>query len=281
VPGHSSGPRAVLGQEGGREACFSGVQGMDIPGACVDGADASAAVDKRASGARAVDVPGASALRADKRTAEAAAADGPGPSADDADASAVVDKWAELYKDFPVPSPSNGPARRRVPDPVAPVYRVCLTGGPCSGKTSSVAEISDRLRSRGFGVYVVPEAATLLFTGGCSFVDQTPEQVSTFQASLLRTQMALEDNFYRIATAASRPSVLLCDRGAMDGRAYMSAEQWEAMLAENSWDPVALRDERYDLVVHMVTAADGAMPFYQLENNKTRRPGSATRSCES
>jgi thymidylate kinase len=271
VPGHSSGPRAVLGQGGGREACFSGVQGMDIPGACVDGADASAAVDKRASGARAVDVPGASALRADKRTAEAAAADGPGPSADDADASAVVDKWAELYKDFPVPSPSNGPARRRVPDPVAPVYRVCLTGGPCSGKTSSVAEISDRLRSRGFGVYVVPEAATLLFTGGCSFVDQTPEQVSTFQASLLRTQMALEDNFYRIATAASRPSVLLCDRGAMDGRAYMSAEQWEAMLAENSWDPVALRDERYDLVVHMVTAADGAMPFYQLENNKTRR----------
>jgi AAA domain len=110
----------------------------------------------------------------------------------------------------------------------------------------------------------------MLFTGGCSFVDQTPAQVSVFQASLLRTQMALEDNFLRIASAASRPSVLLCDRGAMDGRAYMSAEQWRAMLAENMWDPVTLRDERYDLVIHMVTAADGALAFYQLENNATR-----------
>lgn len=189
-----------------------------------------------------------------------------------ADASEVIDKWAELYEDFPVPSSSEKPmsAGMRVSAPVAPVYRVVLSGGPCGGKTTAMAEISERLRSRGFGVYVVPEAATLLFTGGCTFVDQTPAQVSVFQASLLRTQMALEDNFYRIASAASRPSVLLCDRGAMDGRAYMSTEQWEVMLAENGWDPVTLRDGRYDLVIHMVTAADGALAFYQLENNATR-----------
>lgn len=198
-----------------------------------------------------------------------------------ADAAEVIDKWAELYEDFPVPSSVEKASRAGTPlsDPVAPVYRVVLSGGPCGGKTTAMAEIAERLRSRGFGVYVVPEAATLLFTGGCTFVDQTAAQVSVFQASLLRTQMALEDNFYRIASAASRPSVLLCDRGAMDGRAYMSPDQWEAMLGENGWDPVTLRDGRYDLVIHMVTAADGALAFYQLENNATRSETPAM-ACE-
>lgn len=139
-----------------------------------------------------------------------------------------------------------------------------------SGKTTSLAEVSERLRSRGFGVYVVPEAATILFTGGATFQGLTPEQVINFQAALLRTQIALEDNFFRIAQASSKPSVLLCDRGVMDGRAYMTSDAWNRMLADNTWDPVQLRDERYDTVIHMVTAADGAESFYQLENNAAR-----------
>jgi hypothetical protein len=33
---------------------------------------------------------------------------------------------------------------------------------------------------------------------------------------------------------------------------------------------VYLRDRRYDLVLHMVTAADGAEKFYNLSNNLAR-----------
>jgi len=40
------------------------------------------------------------------------------------------------------------------------IPRICLTGGPCAGKTSGLAYVSERLRERGFGVYLVPEAAT-------------------------------------------------------------------------------------------------------------------------
>lgn len=209
-------------------------------------------------------------------TARTGEIDIPGPvspvsrSQDSADASEVIDKWAGIFHDFPVPAHGSDGRPSRCPDPVAPVYRIVISGGPCGGKTTAMAEISERLRGRGFGVYVVPEAATLLFTGGCTFVDQTPEQISVFQASLLRTQMALEDNFYRIASAASKPSVLLCDRGLMDGRAYMSTAAWSDMLADNGWDPVCLRDERYDLVIHMITAADGATAHYQLANNVAR-----------
>ncbi len=37
------------------------------------------------------------------------------------------------------------------------VFRIVLTGGPCSGKTTSMSYISDRLRSLGFNVVGVPE----------------------------------------------------------------------------------------------------------------------------
>lgn len=130
--------------------------------------------------------------------------------------------------------------------------------------------MAERLRSRGFGVYVVPEAATLMMTGGASFSGMTKEQVLNFQTALLRTQLALEDAFYAVASASAKTSFVLCDRGTCDGRAYMSSELWSTMLRANNWDMVAIRDARYDLVVHLVTAADGAEEYYQLENNQVR-----------
>lgn len=150
------------------------------------------------------------------------------------------------------------------------VHRVAITGGPCAGKTTALAEVSERLRSRGFGVYVVPEAATLLFTGGASFAGLNEEQLLNFQVELLRTQIALEDSFTSVARASNKPCFVLCDRGACDGRAYMTDALWHRMLAENNWDMVQLRDARYELVVHLVSAADGARDFYSLESNKVR-----------
>lgn len=161
----------------------------------------------------------------------------------------------------------------KMPTP-PPVHRVAITGGPCAGKTTALAEVSERLRSRGFDVYVVPEAATLFFAGGASLAHATPLQILAFQAALLRAQIALEDSFNTIASASTRPSYILSDRGAVDGRAYMPDHLWFTMLKENGWDMVGLRDARYDLVVHLITAADGAPDFYSLENNKARSESS-------
>lgn len=130
--------------------------------------------------------------------------------------------------------------------------------------------MAERLRSRGFGVYIVPEAATLLFTGGVSPAGNTDAQTLTLQTHLLRTQVALEDAFINVARSTNRPSFILCDRGTCDGRAYMPSDMWRIMLQQNSWDMVSIRDARYDLVVHLVTAAEGAETFYTLENNQTR-----------
>ncbi len=42
------------------------------------------------------------------------------------------------------------------------------------------------------------------------------------------------------------------------------------VLEEFNWTVPQLRDQRYEAVVHLVTAAIGAERFYTLENNKAR-----------
>ncbi len=56
----------------------------------------------------------------------------------------------------------------------------------------------------------------------------------------------------------------------MDGKAYCSEEVWQAILDETGWNPIYLRDRRYDAVLHMVTAADGAERYYTGANNEAR-----------
>ena len=47
-----------------------------------------------------------------------------------------------------------------------PIYRVCLTGGPCAGKTTALVSLQDSLHKLGFNVLTVPEAATLMMKAG-------------------------------------------------------------------------------------------------------------------
>lgn len=160
----------------------------------------------------------------------------------------------------------------RMPRDGAQIWRVAITGGPCGGKTTAMAEVSERLRSRGVNTFVVPEAATLLFTGGASVLDLSNKRhCLAFQTQLLKTQLSLEESFFKIAKAANAPAVLLCDRGAMDGKAYMTSTLWKQLLTTTGFREGELRDARYDLVVHMVTAADGAPSFYTTVNNQARR----------
>lgn len=56
--------------------------------------------------------------------------------------------------------------------------------------------------------------------------------------------------------------VVLIDRGLMDGSAYVSKSQWQALMDDMGVSTVQIRDNRYDAIIHMVTAADGASEFY-------------------
>ncbi|CBZ28806.1 hypothetical protein, unknown function [Leishmania mexicana MHOM/GT/2001/U1103] len=143
------------------------------------------------------------------------------------------------------------------------VYRICLTGGPCAGKSTMLSAIQAKIPQRtGFRVMCVPEAATLLVTGGMQWDgDLTVPQ----QLGLLRTQLALEDQFYALAVASNVPTIIVSDRGTMDGRAFCTDAQFQEILRGVGSTIDVLRD-RYDAVIHMVTAADGAEEFYNLDN---------------
>ena len=42
------------------------------------------------------------------------------------------------------------------------------------------------------------------------------------------------------------------------------------MKKENNWDEVDVRDNRYNQIIHMVSAANGAEPFYTVLGHATR-----------
>lgn len=89
------------------------------------------------------------------------------------------------------------------------------------------------------------------------------------QTSLFKAQKALEDIFTEVANNESKetgkPAVIFCDRGVLDGSAYVSEELWSQIMDEQHFEE-NIRDKRYDAVIHMVTAAEGAEEFYDYGN---------------
>ena len=85
----------------------------------------------------------------------------------------------------------------------------------------------------------------------------------------------IENSFFDLANAAceDRNTLVICDRGAMDASAFISREQWEHILHRNGLDEVEIRDNRYNQVIHMVSAAKGAEQFYSIEHHASRSEG--------
>lgn len=150
------------------------------------------------------------------------------------------------------------------------IPRLCLTGGPCAGKSTALSYIKQKLSERGWYPVLVPEAATLMLSGNIS-----PKHfgLMPFQQSIIRTVLDLEQTFLRAASQLPetlRP-VLICDRGIADSAAYMSPEAYLDALRECGIESaVAGRDKHYDAVFHLVSAAVGAEEFYGNASNITR-----------
>ncbi|XP_003386950.1 PREDICTED: TRPL translocation defect protein 14-like [Amphimedon queenslandica] len=153
------------------------------------------------------------------------------------------------------------------------VYKVVLTGGPCAGKTTALARFRTFFENLGWKVYCVPEAATILLSGGVKFSNLSQEQCDVFQENVLLTILQLERTYTDLASRDSKNCLVVCDRGTMDASAFCSEKVWSDILGNNSLDVFTLRDGRYDQIVHLETAAKGAEKFYQLTNNASRSEG--------
>lgn len=127
--------------------------------------------------------------------------------------------------------------------------RIVLTGGPGGGKTTA----GDLFRREmGEQVVMVPEAATMMFSGGFPRV-HLPEAVHAAQRAIYHVQIHLEE-----AVMAQHPEqILLCDRGTVDGAAYWPSGP-EGFF-EDIGSSLERELARYDAVIFFESAAVGHM----------------------
>lgn len=90
--------------------------------------------------------------------------------------------------------------------------RIVLTGGPGGGKTTAADLFRREIGER---VVIVPEAATLMFSGGFPR-SADPDAIRSAQRAIYHVQRNLE----KIQAAQYPERILLCDRGTVDGAAY-------------------------------------------------------------
>lgn len=151
------------------------------------------------------------------------------------------------------------------------IQKILLTGGPGGGKTTLIKGLKKTLKEMGFCPFSFPEVPTMLFEGGVELaMIQKKECLASFEEEVAGIQLRLEiagENLARYL--GSTRAVLLFDRGIPDISAYMDPESYETLLKSNRLtEGRALR--LYHLVIHMVSAADGAPEHYGNETNVAR-----------
>ena len=147
--------------------------------------------------------------------------------------------------------------------------KIVLTGGPGGGKTTA----SDLFRRElGERVAIVPEAATLLFTGGFprSLDDAAGRAV---QRAIYHVQTNLED----VQQARFPERILLCDRGTVDGAAYWPPDHG-ADFFSSVGTSLAAELARYDAVIFFESAAVGGLGV--IEDGNPARIESVNRAAQ-
>ena len=149
------------------------------------------------------------------------------------------------------------------------ITKIVITGGPCAGKTTGMSWIQNAFTALGYSVIFVPETATELISGGIA--PWLLESNLDYQLSQMKLQIEKEKVFEAAAEkiSASDKILIVCDRGAIDNKAYMTEAEFGCVLSSLGLNETELRDT-YDAVFHLVTAAKGAEEFYTLSNNKAR-----------
>ena len=149
------------------------------------------------------------------------------------------------------------------------IKKIVLTGGPCAGKTTAMVRIIEHFTSLGFKVFTIPEIPTIFSQAGMNYLTDNKGLFYEGEKATLELQLGFEDRFMRMAAECHEPTIVVCDRGAMDISAYMQPEMWEEITAAVGTSTQELR-QRYDAVLHLVSAADGAEQFYTTATNAVR-----------
>jgi predicted ATPase len=141
---------------------------------------------------------------------------------------------------------------------------VVVTGGPGAGKTALLEVVRQHFCQH---VVVLPEAASILFSGGFPRRASAPARRAA-QRAIFHVERELE----RLASEERRAAVVLCDRGTLDGLAYWPSarEDFFSELGTSFEAELA----RYAAVIHLRTP-DGADGYNHQNPVRTESAGEA------
>ena len=172
----------------------------------------------------------------------------------------LIRKLAELYRVSPEMLLKKWEEKK-----VQKITKIVLTGGPCAGKSTAMSWIQNAFTERGYKVLFVPETATELISGGVA--PWTCGSNLDYQFCQMRLQIEKEKVFLSAAETMSEEKILIvCDRGMMDNRAYMTEIDFRIVLDRIQQTEVEIRDS-YDAVFHLMSAANGAPEIYLKNKN--------------
>lgn len=150
------------------------------------------------------------------------------------------------------------------------ILNIVVTGGPCGGKTSALNELTLLLRSYGYTVYLVDEVATELINDGIKPFGDNSIDIKSFQSLVFDAQISKEEIRKKAASFCPNSKVaILYDRGLLDNRGYIKDAIFEEIIKERNISETDIIT-RYDLVIHLVTAAIGKEEYYTTLNNSAR-----------
>ena len=134
---------------------------------------------------------------------------------------------------------------------------IALTGGPGGGKTTFIEELC-RDPAWAFRCAAVPEAIFTLRHNNISLNEKL------FQRIIVQMQMAMEDVLAQ-ALGQDNSRLILCHRGSLDPLAYWLDRGWlEEEFFKYTESTREVHYQRYVAVIHLVTAADGAVEHYKM-----------------
>ncbi len=152
------------------------------------------------------------------------------------------------------------------------VAKICLTGGPCGGKSTALAKIEKELTDMGYKVLIINEVATRIINSGIKPFGDDSISMLDFEEIMLKEQLTEEECYEKVAKLIDRKCVILCDRGIFDIKSFISDEEFDSLLNKYNLSKLELIDS-YNLVINLDTVAKGAEEFYTTDNNEARSEG--------
>lgn len=157
------------------------------------------------------------------------------------------------------------------------VTEIVLSGGPCSGKSTSLASLSAELVDWGYRPLIVPELATTLISGGLhdlgAIAGRDRAHFLEIEMRMLLMMRAVRLHYLALAqTFVQRGEkvVIIYDRAEPDIAAYVGPQAFAQLCEDAGLSMLDVRDS-YDAVIYLVTAAFGAEHAYTTANNAARR----------